>query len=141
MNPLNLLVLLLLATLTMGKKNKRMPSKKKILAVDSDSRQCACGNGFAVKKLHVKSIKVGIVIAGTEMVGLQICDACAKTCIGKKICMLLVQNGLDTAAVENQDESLLYPSQAREYGYVAEDVTYVHSGNQRAHVSDTRITL
>ena len=57
MNPLNLLVILLLVTLTMGKKIKRRQNKSNTLVVDSGSSQCVCGNRFVAEKLCGKITK------------------------------------------------------------------------------------
>ena len=115
----------------MGNKIKLRQSKNNTLVVDSVSSQCVGRNSFATEKMHEKSIKSGIEIVGTGTIELQACDACSKTYVSNKLCMLLVQSGLDSTAIVDQGESLLYLSQSGDYGSTFDGVSHAHCGNQK----------
>ena len=54
---------------------------------------------------------------------------------------IIDKNGLDATKIQDQHESLLHPSQAREYGSIVDDVAHIHGGNQRIYASETNIPL
>ena len=80
-------------------------------------------------------------IAGTSTVELEVCDAYGKTYVINKPFMLLIKNGLDATKIQGQDESLIHPSQARDYGSMLDDVAHMHGGNQRIYESNMNIPL
>ena len=92
-----------------------------------------------VEKLHGTIFKDGMAIAEAETVELQICDACTKNCTKNKPYTLLIQNFLDSTIIDDQHESLLYPSQVRDHMTIVEDSACDYGGNQRMHTSETNI--
>ena len=115
--------------------------KNHTLVVDSGCSQCVCGNGFTIEKLHGKWIQAGIAIAETATAELRVCDAYAKTYVLENPFILLIKNGLEETKIQGQDESLLYPCQARDYGSIVDDVAHIHDGNQRIYASNMNIPL
>ena len=111
------------------------------LAIDSGSSQCACGNSPKVESLHRKSIKAGMEIAGIEIVELQIYDAHTKKHVEKKPYILVINNGIHATKIDEQDESLLCPIQARYHGSIFDDSSHSHDENQRLNASETSIPI
>ena len=60
----------------------------------------------------------------TVTIELEACDAYSKTYVLNNPFIFLIKNGLDDAKFQGQEESLLNPSQARDYGSIVDDVAH-----------------
>ena len=48
---------------------------------------------------------------------------------------------MDATKFQDQEESILHPSQARDHGSTVDDVAHIHGGNQRICASENNIPL
>ena len=86
-------------------------------------------------------IQARMAIAGTATIELEVCDARANAYVLNKPFMLLIKNRLDATKSQSQDESLLYPSQTRDYGSIVDHIAHIHGVNQRIYTSNKNIPL